>query len=210
MTLRLPRLSRHDIPCSLCGRDFFPNYEGWYRWRRGQSTYCTKVCVAAKHAAEAYARNPDQPCTTCGKVFTLTTSQRNKIKIRPNTGLYCSTECLYASRKTNPRKIWTRKRGEEYFTKASCHQCGTEFVPTVRQRQWSYKHPGARVFCTTECDHAWRKVFMTEYILPFCRPTHTSGPKHPSWKHGFYSREMLEAQKLMADIRRFINQGANQ
>ena len=207
----LPRMSRHDIPCSLCAEEFFPTYEQWYRWRHGKPTYCSGECVRAKRAAEAHVRNPDRPCTTCGKEFTLTKSQRDKTRRRPGTGLYCSTECLHASRKTNPRKVWARKRGEEYFTKASCHQCGGEFVPTVRQRQWNYKHPGSRVFCSTECDHAWRREFMTEYVLPFHRPTPVYGPENRRWKHGLYSKTMLETQRLMADIKRFIiHKGANQ
>jgi hypothetical protein len=204
----LPRMARHDIPCSFCGEEFFPTTENWCRWRHGKPTYCTRACVAAKHAAEAHARNPDRPCTTCGKMFTLTKSQRDKVKRRPNTGLYCSTECLYASRKTNPRKVWARKRGDEYFTRATCYECSTDFVPTERQRQWSYKHPQARVFCSKECDYAWRKSFMGKLLVTY-RPTPVYGPENPRWKHGLYSNVAREVDQLRRDIRNFINQGAN-
>lgn len=101
-----PRVSRHNIPCSFCGEEFFPGDTHWYRWRQGKPTYCGRTCVKAKHAAEAHSRNPDRPCTTCGKEFTLTPSQRNKVKNRPNTGLYCSTECLHHSRGLHSRARW--------------------------------------------------------------------------------------------------------
>lgn len=205
----LPRMSRHNIPCSMCKGEFFPTPEQWGRWRHGKPTYCARTCVATKYAAEARARSPDRPCTTCGKAFELTRSQRDKVKSRPDTGIYCSTECLYASRKTNPKKIWEKKRGNEYFTRATCHQCNVGFTPTVRQRTWAYKNPGSRSFCSAECDRAWRADWARGTKL-WERKVHVYGPENPCWKHGIYSHVAREVNRLRRDIKKFINQGANQ
>lgn len=201
------RQPRRNVPCGFCKNEFFPSNDQWIKWRDGKNILCSQECRRLEHAALAHARNPDQPCTTCGKMFTLTRSQKDKAKSRPDTGLYCSTECLYASRKTNPKKIWAKKRGEDYFTRATCHQCNTEFVPTARQRQWSYKNPNARVFCTPECDHAWRADWMRDMKL-WERKVQVYGPENPRWKHGVYSHVALEVDRLRRDIKKLINQGA--
>lgn len=99
-------MARHNIPCSFCKTEFHPGNTHWERWKKGKPTYCSRACVKARFEADALARIPDQPCTTCGKMFTLSRSQRDKIKSRPGTGLYCSTECLYASRKHHSRAMW--------------------------------------------------------------------------------------------------------
>lgn len=100
----MARAFRRNIPCAFCKVEFFPSDNGWSRYRKNKPTYCSRACVKNKHAAEAHARNPDQPCTTCGVQFILSPSQRDKIKTRPNTGLYCSTECLHKSRVVNFQK----------------------------------------------------------------------------------------------------------
>lgn len=99
-------MARHNIPCSFCKTEFHPGDTHWERWKKGKPTYCSRACVKARFEADALARIPDQPCTTCGKMFTLSSSQRDKFKSRPGTGLYCSTECLYASRKRHSRALW--------------------------------------------------------------------------------------------------------
>jgi len=100
----MARAFRHNIPCAFCKVEFFPSDNGWSRYRKNKPTYCSRACVKSKQAAEAHARNPDRPCTTCGEPFMLSPSQRDKIKVRPNTGLYCSTECLHKSRVVNFQK----------------------------------------------------------------------------------------------------------
>jgi hypothetical protein len=199
---------RHNLPCAFCKVEFFPNYDRWVRWRKGEPTYCSRRCVQARYALDAHARNPDQPCTTCGKVFTLTRSQKHKIKTRSNTGLYCSTECLHKSRETNPRKQWSVKRGENYFTARTCGQCHKEFVPTPRQRQWGARNSEARSFCSIECDHEWRSAWMRENISSFPRPEPVRGPDNPHWKHGLYSTDAREAYKLRTKINRLTKEGA--
>ena len=151
-------MSRHDIPCSLCGKDFFPSGERWYRWRRGQPTYCTRVCVAAKHAAEAHARNPDRPCTICGKMFVLTDSQREKIKTRPNTGLYCSKPCLYLSRGQHSRARWESGKMPAW---------GSPAQMAARDRLVAHNRDNKR-----------------------------TGPAHPQWKGGYYSKEAKEERRV--------------
>lgn len=205
---RRAKVSPHNLFCSFCKVEFFPTPATWSRWRNDKPAYCTRVCASAKQAAEAHARNPDQPCTTCGKLFKLSGSQRDKIKTRPGTGLYCSTECLYASRKTNPRKTMERKKGEKYFTARTCGQCHKEFVPSARQRQWGALNPKARSFCSTECDHEWRSAWMKKNILNFPRPTYRYGPDHSQWKHGLYSSAATEVYKLRTKINRYIKEGA--
>jgi hypothetical protein len=202
--------SPHNLPCAFCKVEFLPNYDRWVRYRKGKPTYCSRECVQARYALDAHARNPDQPCTTCGKLFKLSRSQVNKFKVRSGTGLYCSTECLYVSRKTNPHKIWSRKRGEDYFTARTCGQCREEFLPSPAQRQWGAKNPEARSFCSTECDHEWRSAWMKENILNFPRPAPRYGPDHSQWKHGLYSSVALEIAKLRTKIKRHIKEGANQ
>ena len=99
-----PENARRNILCAFCKVEFFPSDNGWSRYRKNKPTYCSRACVKSKQAAEAHARNPDQPCTTCGVPFMLSPSQRDKIKTRPDTGLYCSTECLHKSRVVNFQK----------------------------------------------------------------------------------------------------------
>jgi hypothetical protein len=36
------------------------------------------------------------------------------------------------------------------------------------------------------------------------------GPTHPSWKGGAFSKQVVEAQHLMAQIKRLIKEGAKQ
>jgi len=205
----LPKTSRPNIPCSFCKVEFFPdNDEKWYRWQQGKPTYCSWVCVKDNYAVEAHLNNPDQPCTTCGKLFKLSRSQKTKKKSRPDTGLYCSTECLYVSRKTNPRKSMERKKGEKYFTARTCGQCNKEFVPSTRQRQWGAKHLEARSFCSIECDHEWRSAWMRENIMKFPRLNPARGRNHSQWKHGLYSSVSIEVRRLRAKINKFINEGA--
>lgn len=205
--MRLPRLSRHNIPCSMCKVEFSPTPDQWSRWRHKKPTYCSRDCVKARHEADALARIPKQPCTTCGELFVLSKSQRDKIKRRPNTGLYCSTECLYKSRETNPRKIWTKKRGDKYFTSHTCGFCGGEFVPSPRQRQWGALHPETRSFCSVECDQEWRSAWMKDAKL-WEKKVHIYGPQNPRWKHGLYSSTALEVDKLRVKINRLIREGA--
>lgn len=204
----MARAFRHNISCAFCEVEFFPSDNGWSRYRKNKPTYCSRACVKGKQAAEAHARNPDQPCTTCGKLFKLSRSQCDKIRTRPGTGLYCSTECLYKSRETNPRKTMERKKGEKYFTARACGQCHKEFVPTPRQRQWGALHPEARSFCSVKCDHEWRSAWMKENILNFPRPTYAYGPNHSQWKHGLYSSTAREVYKLRTKINRHTKEGA--
>jgi hypothetical protein len=201
--------ARRNISCSICRAEFFPSYEKWARWKKKEPTYCSYACVKTKHGMEAHARNPDRPCTTCGKMFKLSRSQCDKIKSRPNTGLYCSTECLYKSRETNPRKAWAAKLGEKHFTARICGNCNGEFVPSPRQRQWGALNPKARSFCSTECDRQWMSAWLTENRVNFRRPTYVLGPSSPQWKHGLYSSAARELYKLRTKIKRHIKEGAN-
>lgn len=204
----MARAFRHNILCALCKVEFFPSDNGWSRYRKNKPTYCSRACVKTKHGIEAHVRHPDRPCTTCGKIFKLSRSQCDKTKSRPNTGLYCSKECLHKSRETNPRKAWTAKLGGKYFTARICGNCNGEFVPSPRQRQWGALNPKARSFCSTECDHQWRSAWMAKNSAKLPRPTYVYGPSNPQWKHGLYSSVAREVDKLRTKINRHINEGA--
>ena len=81
-----------------------------------------------------------------------------------------------------------------YYADATCNGCKTIFRPNVMQRKYRDKKPDADLYCTNEC----RMQHMPQ------------GPTSLGWKHGGYSIVVKEVRKLRREIKKFINQGADQ
>ena len=156
-------------------------------------------------------------CAQCGSLFIANRHQRSKFRRSGGTvKSCCSYECICAFRAA------TSTKASGHYTKECC-ECGRQFQATHTQIYRRNKDPNYKLVCSVECLRTHRvtsaRSMHKEGKLTWGSPAQVSafefgrnrtGSANPAWKHGFYSREMLEAQKLMADIRRFINQGANQ
>ena len=123
-------------------------------------------------------------CAHCGQAFTLTKSQRGKVRANPNRRLYCSRECFvehrkgkkitfscqvcgkqvtdYASNRRTPPRYCSRTCAAEAYTKRErvptwCTQCGKPMVK---------KTPAKRPFCSLQCYWEWKREHAAEVAPP--------------------------------------------
>lgn len=157
--------------CATCGQ------EGAYYPGRPQK-YCSRQC-------SGIARRGRNDCVVCGKKFFV-----KPFKVKNNSGIHCSRQCLSADPLWLAKLKIARERVPRGPAKANwkggpvpktCETCGTAFT-IVR----GDKRKGRGRFCSVPC----RRTGLRQQML---------GENNPSWHGGTsripYGREFTEALK---------------
>ena len=136
---------RTQLTCANCGTKFIK----WdYRIQKGRKDFCSRACCNEWQRKQVDTNRITQTCAICGKPFQVL---KSLLRLRPNSGKYCSKRCgaqaasnrmrgagnpnwkdgiSYESTKLY-RRFWHQARKARKRDNYTCQICGSTERPQV-------------------------------------------------------------------------------